>query len=312
MNEPKKRKFSGLIGLELQLAYNAVSKLKETFSYVESVNPEGALVPIDDFDQRVLEILAIFEARMKVPQSLSFSNVDNDNLSKLNINFAGSISLKSDLDERIVMTSSLKEDDLWSSNNLYRQLNLLENLIARSTEASARAWIDAFFFRATAMLSSDKCMVLTMEYAVPSVNIANKKNARIFRQDLRLLTIKRNMGDSTGLFVVEAKLHDPANHIPQAVAGLFACAKHLNKQVVRGALTNGREWIFLLVKLNDDGNGASFMQSDIIHLNVRQEVLSGPQVMIRPFPDLIAGILSHWMQNSFVELASDDWFQVEA
>ncbi|KIL63616.1 hypothetical protein M378DRAFT_164290 [Amanita muscaria Koide BX008] len=130
--QPKKRKFSGLSGLKLQLAYNAVSKLKETFSYVESVNPEGALVPNDDFDQRVLEILAIFEARMKVPQSLSFSDVDNDNLSKLNITFAGSISLKSDLDERIATTSSLKEDDLWSSNNLYRQLNLLESLVARS------------------------------------------------------------------------------------------------------------------------------------------------------------------------------------
>ena len=65
-------------------------------------------------------------------KSLSFSNVDSDNLSKLNITFAGSISLKSDLDERIATTSSLKEDDLWSSNNLYRQLNLLESLVARS------------------------------------------------------------------------------------------------------------------------------------------------------------------------------------
>jgi hypothetical protein len=38
------------------------------------------------------------------------------------------------------------------------------------------------------------------------------------------------------------------------------------------------------------------MQSDIIHLYVQQEGLSGgPQVMIRPFPDLIAGILSHWV-----------------
>jgi len=54
------------------------------------------------------------------------------------------------------------------------------------------------------------------------------------------------------------------------------------------------------------------VQSDIIHLYTQQEELSGPQVMIRPFPDLSAGILSHWMQNSFVELASDDWFTVEA
>ena len=49
---------------ELELAYNAISKLKETFTYVES---EGASVPDDDFGQRVLELLAIFEARMKIP-----------------------------------------------------------------------------------------------------------------------------------------------------------------------------------------------------------------------------------------------------
>jgi hypothetical protein len=81
-----------------------------------------------------------------------------------------------------------------------------------------------------------------------------------------------------------------------AWAFAFLICHFISKQVVRGALTNGREWIFLLVKLNDNGNGASFMQSDIIHLYVQQEGLSGgPQVMIRPFPDLIAGILSHWV-----------------
>ena len=49
----------------------------------------------------------------------------------------------------------------------------------------------------------------------------------IFREDPRLLTIKANMGDSTGLFIVEAKLYYPAEHIPQAVAKFYACAKHL-------------------------------------------------------------------------------------
>jgi hypothetical protein len=48
--------------------------------------------------------------------------------------------------------------------------------------------------------------------------------------------------------------------------GLGVCVSDMSfyhgKQVVRGALTNGREWIFLILKLNDDRNGASFMQSD--------------------------------------------------
>ncbi|KAG5649663.1 hypothetical protein H0H81_002594 [Sphagnurus paluster] len=326
MSQPKKRKFSGFGGLELEQAHNAVSRLKETFSYVDSARPEGASVSLDDFDQLVLETLAIFEARKKVPQSLSFSNVDQDNLFKMNITSAGIIGLKSDLNKRIATASSLNEDNLWSSNNLYHQLNLLESLIGSSTEAGTRAWIHAFFFRANAMLPSDKHMALTMDYALPSVSIsssninlsgiidhvaivANKKDANAFQEDLQLSNIATNVGYSTGFFVVEAKIHDPVDDIPQAVAVLVACAKHLDKQVVRGALTNGREWIFLLVKLNDDRNEASFMRSQIIHLARQQEGLRGPRVMTHPYPDLIAGILSHWMQNSFVELASDDWFE---
>jgi len=45
-------------------------------------------------------------------------------------------------------------------------------LILRQTEASARAWIDAFFFRASAMLPPDKRMVLSMEHAVPATTIS--------------------------------------------------------------------------------------------------------------------------------------------
>jgi hypothetical protein len=39
---------------------------------------------------------------------------------------------------------------------------------------TARTWIDAFFFRASAMLPPDKGMVLNMEHAVPATIIAPK------------------------------------------------------------------------------------------------------------------------------------------
>ena len=42
----------------------------------------------------------------------------------------------------------------------------------RQTEASARAWIDAFFFRVSAMLPPNQRMVLTMEHAVPAITIS--------------------------------------------------------------------------------------------------------------------------------------------
>ena len=62
----------------------------------------------------------------------------------------------------------------------------------------------------------------------------------------------------------------------------------LRKKVVRGALTNGHDWIFLLVILSDDYEGASFKQSDRIHQEFRQNW----QVS---WPDLIAAILLHWV-----------------
>lgn len=45
-------------------------------------------------------------------------------------------------------------------------------LIPCQTEASARAWIDAFFFRAAAMLPPNQRMVLNMEHVVPATTIS--------------------------------------------------------------------------------------------------------------------------------------------
>ena len=62
----------------------------------------------------------------------------------------------------------------------------------------------------------------------------------------------------------------------------------LRKKVVRGALTNGHDWIFLLVMLSNDYEGASFKQSD----RICQEARQNWQVS---WPDLIAAILLHWV-----------------
>jgi hypothetical protein len=62
----------------------------------------------------------------------------------------------------------------------------------------------------------------------------------------------------------------------------------LRKRVLRGALTNGRDWIFLLIKLNDDYHGASYQQSSMVQLTTIGRVVT-------PEPDLIAGILAYWV-----------------
>jgi hypothetical protein len=46
--------------------------------------------------------------------------------------FTGFISLKPESEERAVKTVSLGQSELWSSTNLYRQLELLETLVPRT------------------------------------------------------------------------------------------------------------------------------------------------------------------------------------
>ncbi|KAG2070800.1 hypothetical protein BDR04DRAFT_1118077 [Suillus decipiens] len=113
----------------------------------------------------------------------------------------------------------------------------------------------------------------------------------------------------SGFFVTEAKLYNISNNFPQAVCEMYACGKYLQKKVVRGALTNGREWIFIFMKFNDNYDGASYQRSNIVKFDTVSNS-DGQLVIPGSWPDILAAILSHWIQNSFADLKSDDWFEV--
>jgi len=66
----------------------------------------------------------------------------------------------------------------------------------------------------------------------------------------------------------------------------------LRKKVLRGVLTNGRAWIFLIIKFNDNYEGASYKQSFVVQLRTAENI---DGQIPGPWPDLIAGILSHWV-----------------
>jgi hypothetical protein len=55
-----------------------------------------------------------------------------DALTKLKITSSGFIVLRPDLEARIVETTSRGENELWSSQNLDRQLRLLESLVPKT------------------------------------------------------------------------------------------------------------------------------------------------------------------------------------
>lgn len=112
----------------------------------------------------------------------------------------------------------------------------------------------------------------------------------------------------SGLFVMQANRRHPSKQVFQAVCKMYMCAKFLQKKVLRGVLTNGRDWMFLLVKLDDNYDKAIFKQSFMMELTFKKSV-DGTRETTGPWPDLIAGVLSYWIENSFVDLESDDWFE---
>ncbi|KAN0078031.1 hypothetical protein V8E55_010088 [Tylopilus felleus] len=222
---------------------------------------------------------------------------DDNDLTRLHITSRGFILLKPNYEERVVATTFRGENEFWSSQNLYRHLQLLESLVPQGTKASARVWIHAFFFRASAMLPPDKPTTLSPSslstlsgFVDYTAVVASQRVAR------------------TSLSFCQTMLFHASDHVPQAVREMYACGKILQKKVLRGALTNGYDWIFLLIKINDDYNGASYQESAVLSLRTTGRFHREPKIE-RPWPDLIAAILSYWIENSTVDLGSDDWFE---
>lgn len=68
----------------------------------------------------------------------------------------------------------------------------------------------------------------------------------------------------------------------------------LSTKFVRGALTNGREWIFLYLKFTDDYEGASYSQSSVLNWTVSVD-LDGKREINSSWPDVITAILADWV-----------------
>ena len=63
---------------------------------------------------------------------------------------------------------------------------------------------------------------------------------------------------------------------------------------MRGTLTNGYEWLFIVVSVNPDGRGASYMISTRSYSAAPQDI-GGDTVVHGDQTDMIAGILASWV-----------------
>ncbi|KAN0135684.1 hypothetical protein V8E53_006575 [Lactarius tabidus] len=245
-----------------------------------------------------------------------------DALQNLNVvpnSIAPRLRLKPGYMARAEGTSQSGADKLWSSSDFHRHLKFLAN-IDRTNKASR--WVDAFIFRLSAMVDPDKRMVFHMGHPIPTlvdastpttfsgiigytVAIASHVTAQHFLTDPTLENISLTMPNA--FFIAEADLESVSlvDHIPQAISEMYACLKSLKKKFLRGALSSGHDWIFLIIELNPNGDGATYQHSPPFEQCNRE--------IGEMRPDLVAGILRYWVEHSFTGMNSDDndWFEMD-
>ena len=69
---------------------------------------------------------------------------------------------------------------------------------------------------------------------------------------------------------------------------------------IRGALTNGREWIFVLLELNSDQKGGKYWRSDIprkVKQSYESDELAKDVTVKESDVDVIVAILADWVRS---------------
>ncbi|KAK2467651.1 hypothetical protein APHAL10511_000506 [Amanita phalloides] len=148
MSASKKRKISGLSGLQLDLALAQLRKLRSSV-IIEEV-PESDPTPADTFTDQLDSMIATLESRANNPLSLSFSAADDKALERFNIVRKGLLYLHPEvtLQEAIIASRTVGSDKLWSNDNMYNHLSFLassftDKICFHSLTSSDILWLTA-------------------------------------------------------------------------------------------------------------------------------------------------------------------------
>ncbi|KAG6829096.1 hypothetical protein H0H92_005709 [Tricholoma furcatifolium] len=255
----------------------------------------------EEMDKVVEAVRARIHSKLEASQLVNFSDADDDTLEALNLVPERLLRLIPGIRERVKESRLNGNNELWSSTHLHRQLHMLDRHVTyQINTATTRAWIEAFLFRASAMVPQDRRMVLDTQHVPP-----NTIGARGYTYYTVALANANDEGLAcSSFFVTEAGEGALGKQIPQTVCQLYASAKQLRcrrRKTVRGALTNGRQWIFLILSLNDDRNGGgSWWQTYLQEYYPSTQHRDFDSRPVFDEPDIIAGILSHWVRCATV------------
>jgi len=257
------------------------------------------------------------ESKVEIKRPLLFSFPDTTFGSlreKLNITMQHELVTRGNHMSRVRKSAARGGDQYMSSKDMYSYLNLLQRTISKS-EANILFLLDAMFFRVSAMLSDGRRMGLNHVYNAPAVDIpVDDGKCPLKLPDTVNYTVlvehepNRASQAPNELFVAKGKFDGRTlfDQAPEAIAKMYGIAISHGRDIIRGALSDGYEWIFVILYCKKNGSGGTYRLSPRIRLETTGEY---PGQFLPDFPDIIAGILTHWVEHSFDDLDKDDWFK---
>ncbi|KAH6885625.1 hypothetical protein BKA70DRAFT_114278 [Coprinopsis sp. MPI-PUGE-AT-0042] len=269
-------------------------------------------------------ILEMMRSRRDVDEPVTpTSQSPQEDLNRQGIVSSNALCLKkqADYQNRIDAGDALGTGGLWSADMFFEHLKFLENHVPPTNEDAAHLWINAFLYRVAAMGEEDKVIV----------KLERDPAARALDQDLStgagsyahwtVMTMSpcdANEWLDTGvpqpiikpgastLSVSEGPLRRLGTQLPQAIFEMVDCAKKAEKSTIRGVLTNGREWMFLILNLDEDGGRYIYSCKVFTYAGGITHDLSRKGV------SAVVAILAHWAKNSHEDYnpATDPFFDV--
>ncbi|KAF9047822.1 hypothetical protein BJ165DRAFT_1527086 [Panaeolus papilionaceus] len=273
-------------------------------------------VPNEEDQRQLASCLNLLKSRTDEHLANLCYDMTYDDLDKMNLTSAGILGWKKTLPPSPVVS---KDDTLWTEDMLYRHLQFLERVEPRETDA--RSWVNAFLYHIASSIPKDSHMVTGIEKDLPDPSPSDRSFHTLLGYDERMVLVTPSYGmafviltipdqrrlqqlkpNESVLYIAESDGSENCvdTHIPQAIAEMSACARIAGQKTIRGVVTNGRRWLFLVLTLNsvEGDDGGTFWESDdrsVVINEVSKWDISR-----------VCSILARWLLYSHSPLDSDD------
>ncbi|THU98835.1 hypothetical protein K435DRAFT_856275 [Dendrothele bispora CBS 962.96] len=293
-----------------ELGHNEMERLLDGLDSIKSQLEELKVEEGGEFEAELTSLIEKYRRKLE-PVHTSFSEVSDRLLESLDITRSESLHTK-DPQATIARSRNAGATHLMSPDTFHKFLLFLDQHVVSDPEASARIWIDVFMYRLIALTAEaqpQQRLLLRLDHPIPEVQFAESPTSQTvggFVDYVAFLVEERDAAEIVedsgfvnpnvqGMPVIEAKaitavLH---THIPRAVAEIAACAKTQGRHTLRGALTNGKAWYFLVFTWNNDFKGGSYKQCLLINND-------------NYGPAFIASVLHRWLAGCFLDIGDED------